>query len=516
MRIARASPERYEDLSLESVANAVLGEGKDVKRRGEEKLAALDELYGRDPVAFSAYCLKDSRLALDILRATGLDELTLRRASLAGVPLDRAWTSVPAFEAVYAAGLKRRGMLPPARRPGRVGSAPGGMILEPAPGFFHDVIVLDFKSLYPTIMLTFNIDPLAYSRAKADPALGAVAAPNGARFSRELGILPEAIDGYLSARDEAKSRGDAIASYVYKILMNSFYGVLASDACRYSDEAIAGAITSFGHKYLSRARDLLVERGARVLYGDTDSVFLVPAAFSDAPPKASGPDAGRAEALEREGRSLVASLNEAFAVEVSREYGVRSRLEIKLEKAYDRFLLPSVRGVRASERRGRAKGYAGRLAATGEVEIKGMEAARSDWTPFAKRFQLELLERAFRGDGPSELRAFVASEEMRLESGALDAELVFRRSLRRAPDDYVKVEPPHVRAARLAGLTDARGVIEYVLTTDGAQPVGAVVSPIDRARYIESQLLPIALSVEDAMGVRFVPEGRGAQGSFDF
>jgi DNA polymerase-2 len=90
MRLVRASGERFDDLSLEAVARAVLGEGKSVSARGRSKLDELDRLRREEPVAFCAYCLRDSELVLRILARTGLDALTARRAALTGVSLELA------------------------------------------------------------------------------------------------------------------------------------------------------------------------------------------------------------------------------------------------------------------------------------------------------------------------------------------------------------------------------------------------------------------------------------------
>ena len=155
--------------------------------------------------------------------------MTVERASLTGVSLDKAWTSVVSFERIYGMELRRRGIAPVPLDPGRsLSGAHGGTVLDPQPGLFSNVAVFDFRSLYPTIILTFNIDPLAHARVKLDPGKDPIVAPNGAGFSRERGILPELITEYFAARRRALDAGDEEASFVYKILMNSFYGVLGT------------------------------------------------------------------------------------------------------------------------------------------------------------------------------------------------------------------------------------------------------------------------------------------------
>jgi len=503
LRIARAGPERFSDFRLETVARAVLGEGKTVATHGEEKLVELERLYRDDAASFCRYCARDARLVLSILEKTGLGELTVGRAASTGLSLDRAWTSIPAFEQFYAFKLHAASLAPP-RASGEVpGRAAGGLIIEPTPGLFEGVLVLDFKSLYPTIIRTFNIDPLSHARSGGDDDLHA---PNGARFSRTAGILPGVIAEWFSRREAARERGDPIAVHVYKILMNSFYGVLGAEGCRYASAGLAGAVTSFGQKYLQWTQAWAQKKGFIVLYGDTDSVFIQSGL-------AGGGKPGELQAL---GEDLARSLNADLARAVEEEYGLPSHLEIKMEKAYDRFYLPRLRSGSAlgDEVKGRAKGYAGRLARDPgqktRIEIKGMEAIRTDGTEWSRRFQRELLARVLDGKPEAELRDFVEDAAAALRSGAVDADLVYRKILRRAPRDYVKSEPPHVRAARLLGWTTQRGRIAYVITKNGSEPDGKRTAPLDREHYLHHQLIPIAASVAETLGLEIVGSAPGS------
>ena len=493
MRLVRASGQRLDDLSLDGVAQAILGEGKTVRARGEEKLQELETLRREAPDQFCAYCLRDSELVLRILARTGLDALTARRAALTGVSLDLAWTSIPAFERVYGAALHARRVVPPARKDAQVSGAAGGTVLEAEAGLFANVLVFDFRSLYPSLMRTFHIDPLAHARAEARPRPDDLVAPNGARFDRSEGILPSILDRYAHEREVALRTGDETAAYVYKILQNSFYGVLGSSGCRYARTEIAGAITSFGQQFLRVARDWFEARGHHVLYGDTDSVF-VQSGLAD--------ETGH-EGLACLGRDLAAALNRHLSEGIRREYDVASHLVIRCEKIYRRFFIPRLRGETGPEGRGRGKGYAGLRLEVGDVthvEVRGMEAVRSDFTPLARTFQLELLRRVFAGEPESALREYSRETAARLAGGELDAELVYRKALRRHADDY-DAETPQVRAARLMGWTDRRGRIEYVMTRAGAEPVEARGgAPLDYAHYRDRQLMPIAQAIATAIG----------------
>jgi DNA polymerase-2 len=496
LRAVRSGPERFPDYRLETVAQGVLGEGKSLAFEdggGAEKIALLDRLYRADPDAFAAYCRTDAELVLRILEKTGLFRLAVERGALTGVSLDKAWTSVASFERVYAAELRARGTAPAAVDPDRrVSGAAGGTVLDPIPGVFRNVAVFDFRSLYPTIIRTFNVDPLANRRAEGGQT--DIVAPNGARFSRGPGILPALIADYFASRKAALASGDEVAAFVYKILMNSFYGVLGSGTCRYARTELAGAITSFARRWLHFSRDWFLARGRRVLYGDTDSVFVETGFPDDAPFSVFSSACSR----------LAADLNQEIAERVRTEYSLESHMEIRFEKAYRRFLLPRLRAIpEDGVVRGRAKGYAGLMLGPegpAGIEVKGMEAVRSDVTALARDVQLELLARVFRDEDPESVRAYVSDVERRLRRGELDGSLVYRKRLVRPPEAYTASTPPQVKAARALGWEGRRGTVEYVWTLSGPEPSSAPTAPLDYDHYLKSQILPVAQSIATAAG----------------
>ncbi|MCY3556455.1 MAG: DNA polymerase II [Gemmatimonadetes bacterium] len=504
LHLLRGTLQRFEDYRLDTVANAILGRGKLLEEDGGSSRAEkITEVYREDRATFCAYCLEDARLVLDILEAEGLINLTLRRGLLTGLPLERAWVSVAAFDNIYINALHQRGMVAPTtgvdRTPGA--GAPGGLIIPAKAGLYRNVFVFDFKSLYPSIIRTFNIDPLAHIEAQdsASDETGAVPgrvsdgdrkgefleAPNGGRFSRTPGILPSMLEQFFKRREEARTTGDELASFTYKIVMNSFYGVLASASCRFAAPQLAGAITEFGHYILKWCRDELEKDGYKVLYGDTDSVFV------DLDP-VERPESGQAMDM---GRKVCDRINARLAAHVRERYGVASFLELELEKCYHRFLLPS---MRSDVERGRAKGYAGlRRGTDGDrVEIVGMEAVRRDWTDLAHRLQGVLLDRVFHDVPGAEIEEEIYHWVQEVRTGRRDELLVYRKNLRKPVESYTRSVPPHVKAARL--MENPTGVIRYVITLDGPQPEGRITAPIDYGHYIEKQIRPIVTTVAHA------------------
>ena len=515
MKVMRSRPERFEDQRLETVARGVLGEGKLLAAQGPEKLEELEALRRDDPALYAAYCLRDAELPLAILAQTGLGELTVLRSVLTGLDLERAWTSVPAFEQVYALALRRRGIVPVVPQAPSVGGSAGGLILAPKPGLFEGVIVFDFRSLYPSIIRTFNVDPVALMKASAGES--DLVAPNGARFSRQRGVLPEVVDEWTALRNAAIEAGDAPRAYVLKILQNSFYGVLGSPGCAWADDRLAGAITGYGHEILKATRDWFCTAGYEVLYGDTDSVFI----------RVGLEAVGSYTQGRLLAESLAAAACESLATLVWSRWQVDSRLELRFDKIYKRFIIPRIRGDRTSrireelerigadsflpglpEPKGRAKGYAGLLLkpdGSTLVDIKGLEAARGDWTPLARRFQTELLELVFNSDGAKAgasetvAREYARKLVLELRSGRLDYELVFQRILKRDLDRYT-AEAPHVKAARLAGISRRGQKVVYVQSVNGPVPPGTSSLPLDYTWYLDRQLGPIWESLAEAAG----------------
>jgi DNA polymerase-2 len=515
VRLVRAGPQRFSEYTLESVASRILGRGKRLEQgEDESKLQALDRLRRENPINLCRYCLEDARLVLDILERTGLFDLTLTRCLLTGISLDRAWTSIPVFEHLYIENLHHRGMVAPSKGvdPLPTVEAQGGALLEPKPGLYENVLVFDFKSLYPTIIRTFNIDPLSFVQPHRvlsmpkDEQRDLIRAPNGARFRRDRAILPEILERFFESRDEARRRGDDVASHVYKIIMNSFYGVLGARGSRFASGYLAGAVTGFGHLLLDWCRDLLQGGGYRVLYGDTDSLFVQSARSEETRTPGT---------LVEEADSLCAHINDELGAFVRGEYGVESFLELEFEKAYYRFFLPPVRtpaASRGAEGRGRAKGYAGLLIPVGElvkihdfpkrveqIEVVGMEAVRRDWTDLARSFQIGLLHLLFTGVRLEQIRSFIGKTVRDLYDGKLDQGLVYRKALRKPVSRYTRSKPPHVRAAGMLPPEEQRGLIHYLWTRDGPQPLGPVSSTPDYDHYVEKQLRPIAQSFADVL-----------------
>ena len=257
--VVRDTGMSFEDFRLETVAQKVLGQGKLAK--GGDRVEKIRRAFHEDPEWLAKYNLEDARLVIDILEKTGGLALALERSLLTGMPLDRVGASVATFDFLYLPELRKKGRVAPIGRQDMPrGYVVGGTVFDSRAGIFPHVAVLDFKSLYPSIIRTFGIDPYAFTGI-GDIEEGEVQAPNGARFLREEGILPQVIERLWNRRDRAKREGDDQVSTAVKLLMNSFYGVLGTNSCRFAEAAVANGITSFGGEILRRTKDLVEGMG---------------------------------------------------------------------------------------------------------------------------------------------------------------------------------------------------------------------------------------------------------------
>ncbi len=468
MEMMSSSFIKLDDYKLETAAKKFLGENKLIQFK--DKRAEIEELYKKNKKRLAEYCLKDSVLVIDIIKKSKVLELTILRSLLTGMPLDRVSASIASLDSLYIREARKRGLvLPSGSFQEKTERIKGGYVMESVPGIYKNLIVLDFKSLYPSIIRTFNIDPASYVANCKGKNL--VKATNGACFRNEEGIMPLIIEKLWHQRDLAKKENDELTSYAIKILMNSFFGALASPACRFFSLEIGNAITHTGQHLIKLTSSKVRDMGYEVIYSDTDSVFIVTNANSS----------GDAKAI---GDKLQSTINKFYNEHISSEHSRKSCLELEFKKCYSKFLMPKLRNSEA----GAKKRYAGLVAGTDKIEIVGMEAVRGDWTELAKDFQKQLLEAIFHDKNPSRL---VIEFVKNLKSGKLDSKLVYKKSIRKGLVEYTKTSPPHVKAARLLENLDS-SKIEYVITINGPEPIQKVKHPIDYQHYLDKQLRPIA------------------------
>ncbi len=274
--------------TLNAVSMLVLGEQKldvDPKHMDEEWVNNRDKVI--------EYCIQDANLALRILLHVETVRKGLDLAAVSKLPVEDVLVSGTSTlaDSLLIRMADRSGIGVPMngrRLPRGEDQIEGGYVHDIKPGLYHWVCVLDFKSMYPSLIISNNI---CFTTLSSD---GEIVAPSGARYmspERKKGLLPTILSGLMSQRDAIKKKMKATKDPVehayldglqaaVKIIMNTFYGVFASSFYRFTDKNIGASITAFARSNIKSIIDCLEGDGIPVIYGDTDSVF-VPSPYHD-------------------------------------------------------------------------------------------------------------------------------------------------------------------------------------------------------------------------------------------
>ena len=511
IEMLRQAQYQFESFALDNVAEELLGRKKLLSGSFSHKdyNHEIEYLFDHDKPALAAYNLEDCILVLDIFQQTELMDFAIQRSSLTGLLLDRMGGSVASFENLYLPLLHRAGYVAPNYGEGYSDiKSPGGFVMDSRPGLYDSILVLDFKSLYPSIMRTFKIDPMGLIEGLKAEELKAensahsdsgIAGFNGGYFDREKHCLPDLITMLGEQRDQAKKDNNHHLAQAIKIIMSSFYGVLGSDGCRFFDMRLSSSITQRSHEIIQRSGEWIKQQGYDVIYGDTDSVFVWLK------------EKKTQQQADSIGKKLSIDLNSWWRQTIQQEHQLDSKLEIEYETHYQKFFMPSIRGADI----GSKKRYAGtvhKILNNGEEEIetvfKGLEAVRTDWTPFARQFQQQLFQRIF---SEQAFQQWMKDEVADLMSGNRDQQLIYRKRLRQPLSEYQRNVPPHAKAAAVLELwrqqqglpplyEDRGGWIQYLATTSGPQPIEVYQSSqgglqgglqIDYQHYFEKQIAPV-------------------------
>lgn len=467
----------FKNFKLETVASEILGTGKDIAS-DNNKVTEIERRFKEDKKALAKYNLLDATLVTEIFNKLDLVEHSIERVINSGLLFDKQGISTASFDHYMLPLFHRNGFVAPnASDLEREDASSGGMVIEPKVGRHKNVGVFDFKSLYPSIIRTFNIDP--FSRLHTENNY--LRLPNGLKFSKEKHFLPDIINNLMQKRAIAKKHDNKAMSMAVKILMNSFYGVMGSLRCRFYHSDLPKAITETGHWILKQSIEFFNNRNMDVLYGDTDSLFV---------------DLNSIDSNEQNCKQLAADLTIFLDQLIKDEIGVTSYLELEFEKVYSELFFTTTRDSEI----GAKKRYVG--LSSGELNFVGMEYVRSDWTELAKNFQYGLYDHFFQD---LSVEIYIKNFISELKNGRFDDLLIYTKKLSKDPKEYVKNIPQHVKAALQV---DHKGPyrlkeVSYIMTLNGPVPIQNPIGHIDYHHYIDKQIKPIANQVLRAIGSDF-------------
>ncbi|MCD4740355.1 DNA-directed DNA polymerase [archaeon] len=355
----------------------------------------------------------------------------------------------------------------------------GAFVRQPESGLHENLVVLDFRSLYPSIIISHNVSPDTLdSNAKE-----AFTSPNGYKFRKDKrGIIPEMLEEVLNKRFEIKTKlkqtkGEEqkrlnAEQQALKILANATYGYTLYARARWYSRECGESITAWGRQYIQDIITKAEEAGFKVLYGDTDSVFL-----------------------KREGKTKEEVLT--FLNDYNKK--LPEAMQLELEGFY-------TRGIFVTKREGGAakKRYA-LIREDGQVEIKGLEFVRRDWSALAKKTQRKVIQ-AVLENKIEKAKEIVCStiEDIRAEKVPVE-EFVIYTQLKRRIKQYTAIGP-HVKAAirlKESGSKVRVGTTIGYVVTRGAGNIGDKSHPIqligsrkpDPEYYISHQVLPAVMKI---------------------
>ena len=500
------SLQRY---SLEYVARKLLNEKKVNVRHSE-----IDKLWAgsqKDRERLAEYCRVDSVLALNLVQKLNLVDKYLALSRLSGTLLQDTLDSgeTVRIENFLLREFNKQGYVFPGkptqeevrkREKARRVELGGGFVIEPKKGLHSNVVVLDFKSMYPSIIQTFNICPTTIVKYGTDaPDLVKTCAGTHYLSSKtRQGIIPKVLEQLMKQRGEVKKKMRSATDkdrkrtlfakqWALKIMANAFYGLMGYSRARVYDLDVANTITACGRDIIQNTKKEIEKRGYEVVYGDTDSVFVkMPTADM--------------EEISRRGERISAEITQQLP-------GV---IELEFEKIFRRFLpLTKKRYAAWRFERGTDGWEEG-------IEMKGIETVRRDWCELVSDSVSYVIETILKENDVKGAVKYFKTVIDNLINGKIDIQkLVITKTMTKSPKSYVGIQP-HIElvkkiAARAPG--EAPGVgdrIGYVivkgtqlLSKRAEDPTYVIEHGVqtDSGYYIENQLLPPLERVFGALGV---------------
>lgn len=368
--------------------------------------------------------------------------------------------------------------------------AVGAFVKMPEPGIYDNIAVFDFRSLYPSIIVSHNIDPFTVNCSCCGK--DAYISPAGHRFCKKRrGLIPKVLEELLQKRAEIKRRMKELKpgseEYIrldaqqqaLKITANSFYGYLLYPRSRWYSKEAGESTTAWGRHYIQDTMKKAEEAGFKVLYGDTDSLMLL-----------------LGEKTKKEALDFVKKINSQLP----------EKMELELEGFYSRGVFVS----KKSEAKGAKKKYA-LISEDGRIKIRGFELVRRDWAGVAKKTQEKVLEAILKEGSKEKAVRIVRDKIKELREGKTPlGELVIYTQLKKSVGRY-EVTSPELEAAKkamAAGIPIEEGsLISYVISKKGAS-ISEKAVPADLAKdydagyYIEHQLIPAVLKILKELGVK--------------
>lgn len=424
--------------SLNNVAYVFLGESKVDQEKGN---GAIYKTWLNDKEQLKKYNIEDSNLIYKLNKDLMFIEVSMRRANNSGCHVQSTMWNSDSGDYLLLRGYKKKGIIMPSKPTKdeyiarlKLGKISGGFTRCLKPGFYPKVYVWDYKSFYPSVIRTWNIDPMlfvesiakdsdahAYKDYYMTPSNFNEETQNYHRhrlFKRTKGVVPSICEYLVTTRDKIKYtmneykesdphkyRQQYLEQYALKTDGNSIYGILADPRSRYYSWDVGDSVTTTCQHIIKKSYEKLEEWNCVVIGGDTDSTFVIL------------PDNMTHEEIDKK------------FVEFYDEYFKKFNLDehhivFEFEKVFEPMLFV------------KKKNYAFKI--NGKIGIKGLEAIKSDASAVGAKLQKEFIEELFNNEYDEEKwRQKINNLYTNVFDQLLTAEdLLLVKALTKMPDDY--------------------------------------------------------------------------------
>ncbi|MFH0929134.1 MAG: DNA-directed DNA polymerase [Candidatus Aenigmatarchaeota archaeon] len=481
-----------EVLTLDAVSSELLND-----KKIEKDYAEINDAWkkGKGIGKLAEYCLKDSELALNLGKfmlpqiyqlAKLSGQLLFDASRMTYSQLVEGYLSKKAFamnmiipnQPKWSDVQERRNYSPYV----------GGFVKEPIGGLHDDIAVLDFRSLYPSIIATFNISPETFNCSCCKKNGFQVPDRDYWFCKKRKGFVSSVIRELIERRERTKERmktgsdhnGLDNEQFAVKTVANATYGYFGFPGSKWYCRECADSSAAFGRFYIKKVIEEGVKEGFEVIYADTDSMFV----------KSNGD-------LKRKVNAFLKKTNKILP-------GI---LKLELQGIYRRgIFIP--RGVGP----GTAKKRYALIDRKGVLTIRGLEKVRKDWSNVAKDTQEQVLKLILEKKDVDGSVKYVRNVIRNLRNGKIPLkDLIIIEQLTKPLSEY-RLKSPHVVAAQKIkerGRPIGAGMpILFVITkgkgsiSDRAEPFeDAALKDIDNSYYISNQIVPAALRVLTVLGV---------------
>ena len=465
----------------------------------------MDQEWADRPDVVMEYCIRDAALPLDILNELQVVRRKEAVAAVAKVSFDTAanGSSSQLVDSLIIRLADKEMVAVPltGSAEAKEGQITGGYVHDVAAGLHPWIAVLDFKSMYPSIMIgnnicyTTRIDPVQSDQPVEDEPV--YTAPTGARFRHQSvrkGLVPALLENLMAQRDlhklslkSAKQEKDSAGimfhdsmQYAVKILMNTFYGVFASGFYRFTHRDLGSSITAWARFNIKDIISQLEQEGHHVVYSDTDSIFV------RSPVPEGSPSTIKQDDIEAAGQGDKEAQKQFDAWNKAKQSMLDFGLEVAERYSKDSAILEYEKGLSVFFSHGAKKRYVGQVVwPNEEMLIRGYETQRTDSFSYLTKTMKQLFTFALADEGEDLVKCALDRVKALKENKVDATELILAKSCKgrvnkdgsidfsknyAKPDSMAQVRVAKARIALGLGFTSGMKV-SYVVTDASVSPM---------------------------------------------